>query len=102
MLVYGLNLQFPNLRAIDLGTGPEPSWFAPEHLRILPDQIYARVIPEAVAQTFHSMSCKIPQSTRACIELEGLAAIPRNIAAPGNAGVQTSPLVSKVHSLLTS
>ncbi|KAH7380393.1 hypothetical protein DE146DRAFT_295085 [Phaeosphaeria sp. MPI-PUGE-AT-0046c] len=74
--VYGQTLQYPNEKAVDLGTGSEHAWFAPEHLRILPNQIYTRVIPDSVAKIFHEMSCKKPQSTRSCIEKEGLVHFP--------------------------
>ncbi|KAJ4983759.1 hypothetical protein SVAN01_10737 [Stagonosporopsis vannaccii] len=36
----------------------KPTWMVPEDLAILPDQIYAKVISDAVAAGFHNQSCR--------------------------------------------
>jgi hypothetical protein len=86
--------------AVDLGTGDEPSWFAPEDLQIVPYQIWARVIPDAVANDFHRIACKTPGDTRSCTELESLAELPRNLTGLSantntHANAQLAPLVGR-------
>jgi hypothetical protein len=44
-------------------------------LRILPDQIYAKVIPDTVADVFHKESVKLPKDYRSNIA-EGLQHMP--------------------------
>jgi eukaryotic translation initiation factor 2C len=77
LIVYGRTLQFPNLPAVNVGTPQQETWFAPEDLCLLPDQIYARTIPDAFANSFHLESCRPPMEIRARIEGEGLRHIPR-------------------------
>jgi hypothetical protein len=82
---------------VDLGTGTEHSWFAPEDIEIMPYQIWDQVIPDAVAQNFHRMACQPPGFNRSRIEREGLAEFPRNISGlPANVNNRTrlAPLVS--------
>ncbi|KAF2865540.1 hypothetical protein BDV95DRAFT_554523 [Massariosphaeria phaeospora] len=71
---YNRTLQSPGLAAVNLGGkhGNE-SWFAPEDLTILPYQIWNKVVPETVAQNFHSFSCRGPRLNRQRVENEGLA-----------------------------
>jgi hypothetical protein len=71
-------LQFPNLPAVDVGTPMQQVWFAPEDISILPDQIYARTIPDDFANYFHSQSCRQPMENRSRIDSEGLRHMPRN------------------------
>lgn len=75
---YQRTLVSPNLPAINVGTALNPTWFAPETLRILPDQIYAKTIPDQVAVNFHRQSCRQPGVNRACIENEGISYIQLN------------------------
>ncbi|KAF2643954.1 Piwi-domain-containing protein [Massarina eburnea CBS 473.64] len=71
-LKYNRTLQFPWMEAINLGTVHKPAWYAPEDLRILPQQIWSKIIPDRVANAFHNISCQRPGINRAKIELEGL------------------------------
>jgi eukaryotic translation initiation factor 2C len=73
---YARVLQHPGLPAVNVGTAGRPTWFAPEHLRILPDQIYAKIIPDFVANDFHRNACREPREIRSRIEQEGLRHIP--------------------------
>ena len=70
---YARVLQHPGLPAVNVGTAGRPTWFAPEHLRILPDQIYAKIIPDFVANDFHRNACREPREIRSRIEQEGLS-----------------------------
>jgi hypothetical protein len=73
---YARVLQHPGLPAVNVSTAGRPTWFAPEHLRILPDQIYAKIIPDFVANDFHRNACREPREIRSRIEQEGLRHIP--------------------------
>jgi eukaryotic translation initiation factor 2C len=75
---YQRTLAHPRLPAVNVGSSLQPSWFAPEDLRILPDQIYAKMIPDQFANHFHRQSCRRPMEIRARIEDEGIRHIPRN------------------------
>lgn len=66
-------------------------WFAPEHLDIIPDQIWGKIIPDAIAAAFHGHACVPPDQTRARIEMEGVAQLSRRVTDPQN---QLAPLVS--------
>ncbi|KAL1798359.1 hypothetical protein ACET3X_002396 [Alternaria dauci] len=73
---YRQQLKHPGLPAVNVGTTLKPTWFAPEHLRIVPDQIYAKIIPDGVANNFHREACQRPAEIRSRIEQEGLRHIP--------------------------
>ncbi|KAH6883189.1 Piwi domain-containing protein [Alternaria rosae] len=73
---YGRTLRHPGSPAVNIGTNLAPTWFAPEDLRIVPDQIYAKIIPDAVANDFHRDACRRPNEIRSRIEQEGLVHIP--------------------------
>ncbi|KAH7092064.1 ribonuclease H-like domain-containing protein [Paraphoma chrysanthemicola] len=73
---YVRTLSHKSLRPVNLGTGTEHSWFAPEDLEIIPYQIWNRVIPDAVAYNFHAMACQAPGFIRSRIEREALAEFP--------------------------
>lgn len=77
----------------------EPSWFAPEYLSILPNQIWARIIPDAVAVDFHRLACVSPGATRARIEKEGLAQLERNAVAFAPGSNTNAKLASLVRSI---
>ncbi|KAG9194153.1 hypothetical protein G6011_04188 [Alternaria panax] len=77
---YGRTLQHPELPPVNVGTTLKPTWFAPEDLRIVPDQIYAKIIPDLVATDFHRGACRPPAEIRSRIEQEGLRHIPVNAA----------------------
>jgi eukaryotic translation initiation factor 2C len=91
--VYGSVLQYPNLPAVNVGTPTQQVWFAPENLSVIPDQIYARTIPDGFANYFHSQSCRQPMEIRARIEGEGLRHMPRN-AQNKLVGVHLQPSLS--------
>lgn len=76
MVEYGRTLRYPGSPAVNIGTNLAPTWFAPEDLRIVPDQIYAKIIPDAVANDFHRDACRRPNEIRSRIEQEGLVHIP--------------------------
>jgi eukaryotic translation initiation factor 2C len=69
---YRGTLQRPDLPAVDLGSPGAPSWFAPEHLQILPNQIWSKIIPDRVAEAFHGVSRQNPKANRGRIEREGI------------------------------
>jgi hypothetical protein len=84
---------------VDLGTGTEHSWFAPEDIKIMPHQIWDQVIPDAVAHDFHRMACQRPGFNRSRIEREGLAEVPQiTNGSPANVNnrTQLAPLVSNL------
>lgn len=65
---------------MNVGTALAPVWFAPEDPQIIPDQIYAKIIPDAVADNFHRGACRSPMGIRSRIEQEGLRQIPIEVA----------------------
>ncbi|KAI4615118.1 hypothetical protein J4E83_006842 [Alternaria metachromatica] len=73
---YGRTLRHPGSPAVNVGTNLAPTWFAPEDLRIVPDQIYAKIIPDAVATDFHNDACRPPAVIRSRVEREALSRIP--------------------------
>jgi hypothetical protein len=97
VLAYNKILKFKKLPAVDLSVAGEPSWFAPEDLDIIPGQIWARMVPDAIANDFHSLACLGPRENRARIEREGLTQLTRNVSAlptGTNSHNQLAPLVS--------
>lgn len=101
MLAYDeLQISVKTSPAVNLGTAKAPSWFAAEHLTIIPNQIWARVIPDAVAQDFHNFSCQKPAVSRALIEQEGLKSdfLPRE-SSESNTGSKVPALQSLVSRL---
>ena len=76
MTEYGRTLRHPGSPAVNVGTNLAPTWFAPEDLRIVPDQIYAKIIPDAVATDFHNDACRPPAVIRSRVEREALSRIP--------------------------
>lgn len=95
-----MKLLHKNLPAVDLSPSGEPSWYAPEQLLLLPNQIWGKIIPDAVAKSFHGTACLNPRSNRARIEHEGLAQISRTLTGKTttvNQRTITAPLVSHDH-----
>ncbi|KAI4672821.1 uncharacterized protein J4E78_001324 [Alternaria triticimaculans] len=93
---YHMKLKHKDLLAVDLSSTGEPSWFAPEHLVIPVDQIWARIIPDAVANQFHKLACLSPRQNRARIEYEGLAQLARDVSAlppDSDLHAQLAPLI---------
>jgi eukaryotic translation initiation factor 2C len=71
-VTYKVKVEYPELKAVNLGSQQRPSWFAPEHLRILPYQMFTRLLPERLTNGMLDVACRPPARTQACIELEGL------------------------------
>lgn len=70
---YNVKIEKPWSKAVNLGSKEKPSWFAPEHLRILPYQMLSRLVPEHLTKDMLAVACQPPAPTRARIELEGLS-----------------------------
>lgn len=65
---YNVKVGKPWLKAVNVGKRERPCWFAPEHLRILPYQIFARLVPEHLTKDMLHVACQPPRQTRALIE----------------------------------
>jgi hypothetical protein len=61
---------------VNVGTTLAPTWLALEDIRIIPDQIYAKIITDALANDFHREPYRRPMEIRSRIETEGLQHIP--------------------------
>lgn len=57
---------------MNVGTWDQPVWFAPEHLRILPYQIYKRPVPDHLTRGMLDVACQPPERSKALIQMEGL------------------------------
>ncbi|KAF1951180.1 Piwi-domain-containing protein [Byssothecium circinans] len=69
---YQVTLKTPQMPAINVSTRDKAVWLAPEHLHILPYQLYKRPVPDHLTRFILDEACKHPQASRAMIELEGL------------------------------
>ena len=63
-----------DLMAVNLGNKTNPSWFAPEHLRILPYQIYRRPVPDRLTSDMLDLANNTPIKNQILITGHGLPA----------------------------
>lgn len=61
--------------AVNVGSQLHPVWFAQEHLRIVPYQLFTRPVPEKYTSCMVREACRSPNLTRAYLEHEGLASL---------------------------
>jgi eukaryotic translation initiation factor 2C len=59
-------------KAVNVGTDDEPVWYAQEHLRIVPYQLYKRPVPEHLTSSMVNQAALDPDVARTLIEREGL------------------------------
>lgn len=59
----------------NVGTDADPVWYAQEHLRIAPYQIYTRTVPDHLTASMVEQAALGPQVAQHLIEQEGLAHI---------------------------
>lgn len=62
----------PNLKVVNVGTDEDPCYYPQEFLRILPYQVFKRLLPDGFTQGMLDAACQGPQQSRALIEAEGL------------------------------
>ncbi|KAF2867614.1 hypothetical protein BDV95DRAFT_597829 [Massariosphaeria phaeospora] len=62
----------PDRKAVNVGNANNQIWYAQEHLRIVPYQIYSRPLPEHLTGSMVTQAAKTPEQGRALIEQEGL------------------------------
>ncbi|KAL5450265.1 hypothetical protein PMIN07_001265 [Paraphaeosphaeria minitans] len=67
-----IQLQCPNLRAVNLGSPQDPKWYAPEQLRIMPFQLYKDVLPPRWTAGMIETACVRPIVNSALIEVSGM------------------------------
>jgi eukaryotic translation initiation factor 2C len=68
-----IDLEHPELPAVNLGSRQNPSWFAPEKLIVMPYQIYSRAVPSTLMSDMHKVACNSPEDNRGLIEGEGMS-----------------------------
>lgn len=61
------------------GNPDNPTWFAPEKLRVLPFQIFPEKVPERLGPSFLKVATRSPAANRALIQAEGLKSFGINI-----------------------
>lgn len=71
-LAYLYTLTHPDLPAVNLGRRDKPEWYAPEHLQIVPYQLYKRTVPDHLTKSMLDVARRLPDTNRALIENEGL------------------------------
>lgn len=59
--------------AVNVGSQLHPVWYAQEHLRIVPYQLYTRPVPDKYTSSMVLQASRTPVVSRAYIENEGLA-----------------------------
>ncbi|KAI4671213.1 uncharacterized protein J4E88_009246 [Alternaria novae-zelandiae] len=60
-------------KAVNVGTATDPVWYAQEHLRIVPYQIFRRPVPEHLTSSMVNQAALNPGVAQTLIEREGLA-----------------------------
>ncbi|KAF2865134.1 hypothetical protein BDV95DRAFT_612925 [Massariosphaeria phaeospora] len=61
-----------NLKAVNVGDNEDPVWYPQEYLRILPYQIYKRLLPDNLTEGMLGHACHAAPTSRALVEVEGL------------------------------
>ncbi|EMD90548.1 hypothetical protein COCC4DRAFT_127590 [Bipolaris maydis ATCC 48331] len=70
-----------DLAAINVGNEREPVYYPREYLRILPYQIYKKLLPEELIDSMLKLAAHVPYTSRRLIEIEGMNSLglnPRN------------------------
>ncbi|KAL1606847.1 hypothetical protein SLS60_004256 [Paraconiothyrium brasiliense] len=70
--VFGKKVQ-PGRKAINVGSETNKIWYAQEHLRIIPYQIYTRPVPDHLTGSMVNTAARDPNVARTLIENEGLS-----------------------------
>lgn len=52
------------LRAINLSTTQDKTWYSATHLRILPHQVYRRTVPDSLTVVMLRRACRVPEDNR--------------------------------------
>jgi eukaryotic translation initiation factor 2C len=60
------------LKAVNLGNKANPSWFAPEHLRIMPYQVYRRPVPDHLTSDMLAIANNTPEVNQRLMNMHGL------------------------------
>ncbi|PSN65856.1 Piwi-domain-containing protein [Corynespora cassiicola Philippines] len=69
--VFGMKIA-PDSRAINVGDKTHPVWYAEQHLRIVPYQLYKRPVPDHLTGSMVNIAAHDPDHSRNLIEKEGL------------------------------
>jgi eukaryotic translation initiation factor 2C len=74
MKVFKINFN-RNLEAINVGNEKDPVYYPREYLRILPYQIYKRLLPERLIDDMLRLAAHVPETSRRLIEIEGMKSL---------------------------
>jgi hypothetical protein len=86
-----------DLLAVNLGNGENKSWFAPEHLQIMPYQVYNRVVSDHLTESMLEIAKKTPHANRDLIASEGMRSLNVELGSEdllSIVGLHSSPLTS--------
>lgn len=72
--VFGKNFN-NDLAAINVGNEREPVYYPREYLRILPYQIYKKLLPEELIDNMLKLAAHVPDTSRRLIEVEGMKSL---------------------------
>lgn len=63
------------LESINVGTEADPVHYPREYLRIMPYQIYKRLLPESLVEGMLNNATHLPKESRRLVEIEGMASL---------------------------
>jgi eukaryotic translation initiation factor 2C len=69
--VFGKSFD-PTQPAINVGTKDDPIYYPREYLRILPYQIYKRLLPDSLVPEMLNSATHLPNRSRQLVEVEGM------------------------------
>ncbi|KAF3038916.1 hypothetical protein E8E11_000595 [Didymella keratinophila] len=75
---YHITIQYPKLPAVNLGSSYDPKWYAPEHLMVMPHQMYTSVVPSALTESMLGAACLslLEAASRVDVEAQKAMGIP--------------------------
>jgi eukaryotic translation initiation factor 2C len=96
--VFGKSFD-PTKPAINVGTRDDPIYYPREYLRILPYQIYKRLLPESLVAGMLNMATHLPDRSRQLVEVEGMNSLGLNPTQTQQSLVSINQATSRTWSL---
>jgi eukaryotic translation initiation factor 2C len=61
--------------AINVGTAADPIYYPAEYLRIMPYQIYKRMLPDSLVESMLEQASHIPTQSRRLVEVKAMQSL---------------------------
>ncbi|KAG9194151.1 hypothetical protein G6011_04186 [Alternaria panax] len=95
---YKIEIDRPDLPAVNLGSRQRETWFAPGTLVVMPYHIYSRTIPGKLMRGMQAVACNTPETNRGLIEGEGMSKLLINASLLQTIPITISPTMFFVQS----